>query len=117
MIAAAFLIGGFGYMGLELLWRRRTHWSMGLAGGACTALLYALFTLYSFSIWEAYLASALVITCVELVFGYVFNCCLGMNVWDYSRSKFNLLGQICLPYTLMWGLLGTGVWGVTLMAG
>lgn len=26
----------------------------------------------------------------------------GWNVWDYSDQPFNLLGQICLSYTLLW---------------
>ena len=30
-----FLVGAFAYMGLELVWRQRTHWSMGILGGLC----------------------------------------------------------------------------------
>ncbi len=32
-------IGGMGYVGLELVWRGRSHWSMFLAGGACFLLV------------------------------------------------------------------------------
>ena len=34
-----FLVGGFGYVALELLWRGRSHASMFLAGGICFLLL------------------------------------------------------------------------------
>ena len=37
-----------------------------------------------------------------VVFGLIFNCALGMGVWDYSRVPLNLWGQICLPFTLIW---------------
>ena len=39
-----FLLGGGVYAGLEILWRRRTHWTMFLTGGLCFTLLYTLTT-------------------------------------------------------------------------
>ena len=98
-------------MGLELLWRRRTHWTMGLAGGLCAALLYALFAAVEMPFWAAFLCGAAVISAVELVFGLVVNVALGMNVWDYSGVPFNLIGQVCLPYAFLWGVLSILVWG------
>lgn len=33
-----------------------------------------------------------------------------LGVWDYSAAPFNLLGQICLPFTLLWfPLCGIGI--------
>ena len=37
--AVLFYLGGCAYMGLELLWRGRTHGSMFVAGGACFLLI------------------------------------------------------------------------------
>ena len=37
-----FLLGGVGYLALELAWRGMTHWSMFWAGGGCLCLLQAL---------------------------------------------------------------------------
>ena len=34
-----FYLGGCAYMGLELLWRGRSHGSMFIAGGACFLLI------------------------------------------------------------------------------
>lgn len=31
--------------------------------------------------------------------------CGDWNVWDYSNMPFNLLGQICLPFTVIWFFL------------
>ena len=49
---------------------------------------------------------ALGVTLVEFIFGVVFNLIFKMNVWDYSAVPFNLFGQVCLLYTLLWGVLG-----------
>lgn len=45
---------------------------------------------------------ALGVTAIELVFGLIFNVWLGMNVWDYSNQPFNILGQICPIFSLIW---------------
>lgn len=111
MAALVFFIGGVGYMGLETLFRGRTHWSMGLAGGLCAMLLYLIFASVSLSVWAAYLIGAAVISAVELAFGLLFNVRLKLNVWDYSFVPFNFMGQICLRFSLVWGLFGILVWG------
>ncbi len=52
----------------------------------------------------AILGSA-VITSIELIFGIIFNIFLKKNVWDYSKLPFNLGGQVCARYSILWGLL------------
>ena len=37
-----FVLGGGGYLGIELAWRGSTHWTMFLAGGLCLCFLQAL---------------------------------------------------------------------------
>lgn len=101
-----FLIGAVGYALLETAWRGYTHWSMLLAGGVC----FVLFSLIN-ARWRLrpllykVLLCALAVTGVELVFGLIFNLWLGLDVWDYSALPFNFLGQICLIYTVLWGVL------------
>ena len=105
--AVFFIIGGLGYAIIELLWRGRTHWSMMLAGGIC----FILFSVIAEKLrgqrllYKAILC-ALAVTSVEFIFGIVFNIILRMQVWDYSGVPFNFLGQICLLYTVIWGILG-----------
>lgn len=52
------------------------------------------------------LAAAIIITLLEFVFGIIFNIFLGMNVWDYSNVPLNIMGQICLPFSLIWFAFG-----------
>lgn len=48
---------------------------------------------------------SIIITAVEFVFGCIFNLWMRLNVWDYSRIPFNIRGQICLLYSVLWGIL------------
>lgn len=98
-----FVCGAVAYPALEVLWRGYSHYSMALAGGVCCLMLYLLHRL--FFDWPLLLRAvggAFVITLVEFIFGAVFNLLLGMAVWDYSDVRFNLLGQVCLRYFLLW---------------
>lgn len=104
---AAFTVGFVGYPLLELLWRGRTHWSMALAGGVAGLLLYPLCGKKG-ARWIC-CKTAAVITGIELVFGFIFNLCLKQNVWDYSKKPFHFMGQICLPYSCLWFLLGVPI--------
>ena len=98
-----FLIGAIGYASIEIIWRGFTHWSMVIAGG----LAFVLFSIVSEklkgrSIFTKAAVCALGVTAIEFVFGVVFNLWLKMGVWDYSYMPFNLLGQICPAFTLIW---------------
>ena len=89
---------------LEILWRGYTHWSMALAGG-CAALLLSVIARRRCAFLRKCLAGALAITAVEFSFGLLFNVLGGLQVWDYSAQPFNIMGQICLPFCLLWLLL------------
>ncbi len=104
--ASVFLFGALGYPALEILWRGYTHPTMALAGGLGAVLLAGINRrLARGSLFLRLLASGAAITLTELLFGVVFNLALGMEVWDYSDLPLSLLGQICLPYALLWCLL------------
>lgn len=96
-----FALGGVGYVGLELLWRGRSHSSMFIAGGTCFLLLGGLgkVTGRMPRVLQA-MAGAGVITAVELTAGLLVN--RGYRVWDYRHVPMNFMGQICLPYSLLW---------------
>lgn len=105
--AIFFAVGGITYIFLELLWRGYTHWSMVFAGGISAILISLISEKFSKkSIAYKAILCAISITAVELFFGIVFNIILKMNVWDYSDIPFNLFGQICPSFTLLWGALG-----------
>lgn len=111
MISLWFAVGGTGYVLLELLWRRRSHVSMFIAGGVCFLLLIWL-SQQGLTLWMAAIAAGIGITAVEFAVGCVVNLWLKLNVWDYSCRKYNVLGQICLLYTVLWCGLG----GLTIAA-
>lgn len=115
--AVLFGIGAAGYCGLEVLWRGYTHWSMGLTGGACLVGLYALHRrMRGRPLALQALAGAGLVTAAEFGVGCVVNLLLGWNVWDYSRWHVQLLGQICLAFSMLWYLLCLGVFGVFRLA-
>ena len=104
-----FLIGGALYIVIELMWRGRSHWTMFFLGGIC--FLYAGMQ-NEYTEWDKPLTfqsvqAALFITATEFITGCIVNLWLGWHVWDYSELPFNLLGQICLPFSILWIFVGT----------
>lgn len=98
---AMFLMGGTGYVGLEFLWRGRSHISMFLAGGICFLLLGKLEEVKPrLPMALRCLVGAGIITFVELAAGLLAN--RDYRVWDYRQLPFNYHGQICLVYSLLW---------------
>ena len=88
-------------MGLELLWRGRSHGSMFLAGGSCFLLLGKLDEILPENrIALRGIAGAGAVTAVELVVGLLAN--RQYTVWDYRDMPLNFLGHICLPFSLAW---------------
>ena len=101
-----FVIGAIGYASIEIIWRGYTHWSMMIAGGLCFMMFSIIANkMKEKNIFMKAVVCAIGVTAVEFIFGVVFNIILKMNVWDYSHMPYNLLGQICPAYTLLWGML------------
>ena len=98
-----FILGAVGYAAIEVIFRGRTHWSMMIAGGLCLILFSMVSELLSGkSILLKAALCAVGVTAIEFIFGVVFNIWLGMGVWDYSDVPFNLMGQICPIFSIMW---------------
>ena len=108
-----FALGGSAYVGLELLWRGRSHISMFGAGGLCFLLLGKLReTKLSDPVKPV--AGAGLITAVELLTGLLVN--RDYHVWDYRTLPGNFKGQVCLPFSLLWipvSILGMKLYGFT----
>jgi hypothetical protein len=92
------VIGGAGYSFLEILWRGHTHWSMALAGGVCLPLIYRIHA------GRRHNLAVRSVICAGLI-----TLLLGWQVWDYSGLRFNLMGQVCLLYSLLWCLLSAAI--------
>lgn len=98
------VVGSIIYMSLEILWRGYTHWTMGVLGGICFICLGLINEILS---WETPLVlqmfiGSTIITILEFITGCIVNLWLGWNIWDYSNLPLNLLGQICLPFSILW---------------
>lgn len=96
-----FAIGGSIYVGLELVWRRRSHWTMFLLGGGCFLALGKLSPRLH-PLTRMTLGSA-ICTAGELLVGLVFN--RDYRIWDYRELPGNYRGQICLFFSLLWAPL------------
>ena len=107
--AALFAIGGGVYVGLELLWRGRSHVSMFASGGLCFLLLGRMRRLPG----RVILGPA-VITAVELATGLLVN--RDYAVWDYRAMPGNFLGQICPLYCLLWVPVSLAAMGLYTLA-
>jgi len=102
-----FLFGAISYTLIELLWRGYSHWSMFLLGGICflvVGLINEHLTIEVPLLPQA-IIGAFIITIFEFCTGCVVNLYLGLDVWDYYDMPYNILGQICLPYSVLWVFL------------
>ena len=96
-----FCTGGCAYMGLELLWRGRTHGSMFAAGGTCFLLIGHLNRVRPrLPLPLRAVVGAGIVTVVELGAGLL--CNRNFEVWDYRDRAGNFLGQICPIFTVLW---------------
>ena len=103
--AVVFLLGFFLYAMLEIAGRGRTHWTMGLLGGAALMYLYSMEQRLHEPEWMRALLGACFVTAAEFTAGVFDNLIMGWAVWDYSDRALNLLGQICPLFSVLWFLL------------
>lgn len=110
-----FGVCGTVYVLLELLYRGRSHISMFFAGGISAVGIWLCCNCRRMKnkclLVKCALGSAF-ITAVEFITGAVVNLWLHLKVWDYSSMPWNLLGQICLPFSLIWFVLTPPILGV-----
>ncbi len=113
-----FLFGGILYSLIEVVFRGFTHWSMTMTGGLCLVILYRRFSARPHEpMLMKCLFGAIVITSLEFIAGCIVNLWLGWNVWDYSGLMFNIYGQVCLPFSVLWFFLTMPVIALTELFG
>lgn len=102
-----FTFGGFVYYTIEMIFRGYSHESMYILGGICFVLIGCINEFFSWETLFQYqcLIGAGIVTVLEFITGCIVNLWLGLNVWDYSDMPLNLLGQICLPFSVIWIVL------------
>ena len=101
-----FSIFGLTYGLIEILWRGYTHPSMVIVGGICGLLIGLLNEKNrKMNLLLQMVEGMVIVTVLEFVSGIILNLCLGLNVWDYSNMRFNLLGQVCPQFSIAWFFL------------
>lgn len=100
-----FSIGGLSYMLIEILFSGSTHWTMGILGGICFILIGLIDSYYELPLYKQMVVGAVLITALEFIAGVILNLGFKLNIWDYSQLPFNILGQICLPFSIIWFFL------------
>lgn len=102
-----FWFGGSTYVTLEVLWRGYSHWTMLLLAGVVFIILGLLNEIWDWndSLIKQVAVGTIISTVFEFITGCVVNLWLGWNVWDYTGIPGNILGQICLPFTILWAII------------
>ena len=98
-----FLLGGYTYYSIEILWRGYSHYSMIICGGIC--FIYAGLqneqVEWDYPFWKQVLRVEAFILSAEFITGCIVNLWLGLNIWDYSGLPGNILGQTCPQFALL----------------
>lgn len=106
-------LGGSIYYMLEMGFRGFSHWSMFVVGGLalCFCTFQGEMTRWREAMWIQVLRSVVFVTALEFTTGIVVNKFFQLGVWDYSDQPFNLWGQICVPFMILFsGLLVVAIW-------
>ena len=65
---------------------------------------------WSKPLWIQVLRCTIFVTACEFITGLIVNKWLRLGVWDYSDQPFQLFGQICLPFAVIFsGLCVAGI--------
>ena len=105
-------LGGCIYYSFEVLFRGFSHWSMFVLGGSCFLFIIRQGELVHWSepLWRQMFRSVVFVTSMEFVTGIIVNKWLHLAVWDYTDQPFQLFGQICLPFMIIFsGLCTIGI--------
>lgn len=106
-MAVLLIIGGTAYVCIELIWRGHSDISMAVLGAISFVLIGNINESLPWELpfWIQCLIGTGMIVVLEFVSGCILNLWLHLGIWDYSNMPLNLLGQICLPFTIGWFFL------------
>lgn len=105
-------LGGCIYYGFEILFRGFSHWSMFVLGGICLIFFAVQGKMVHWEdpLWRQILRCVIFVTSMEFITGIIVNKWLHMDVWDYSELPFQIFGQICLQFAIIFsGLCAVGI--------
>ena len=104
-ILKIFTVGGCGYYIIEGLYRTilnrgSVHWTMFLVGGLSLVSIVTIDNLLKYSIIIKSILSAIVITLMEFIVGYIYTYIIHKPIWTYGTADF--MGIISFTWSLLW---------------
>jgi uncharacterized membrane protein len=111
-----FALGGTIYYSFEMFFRQMSHWSMFVLGGLCMVFIaqQGLWVEWKDPLWKQLLRCMVFVISGEFLTGILVNKWLQWEVWDYTDQPFQFMGQICLPFAIIFS--GICVIGIFLAA-
>jgi len=94
-----FILGGIIYMGIEVLYDNTSDRCMGFIGGLAF-VISSILLMFNLPYLINCLLIGVIVTVLELIGGLVFN--RKYHIWDYRKLPFNILGHVCLLFTVIW---------------
>lgn len=111
-ILVIWVLLGMVYFTIEGIWRIPKGGYANIVmlpiGGLCGLMVGGINQIPKFYkmkvIYQSLIGAALV-TIIEFLSGLVLNIHLGLRIWDYSGMPLNIMGQVCLPFSILWFLI------------
>jgi len=104
--------GGCLYYSFELIFRGFSHWTMFVLGGICLLFIYIQGAALGWTdaLVVQILRCIIFVTSMEFITGIIVNKWMNLEIWNYERMPFQLFGQICLPFAIIFsGLCALGI--------
>lgn len=96
-------LGGTLYYTFEMFFRGFSHWTMFVLGGICAVFCVwqGLVLKWREPLWIQIIRCTIFVIAGEFITGIVVNKWLRWQVWDYTDQPFQLFGQICAPFAII----------------
>lgn len=103
-----FIVFGWMYYGIEILYRGYSHWTMAVLAGIIAILIGGLNDTFSYEM--PFDLQIIIGTCFATVFegiaGVILNIFLGLGIWDYSNLWGTFFfGQCNIFFCVAWAVL------------
>lgn len=103
------LLLGMCYVTIEGIWRIPSGgfvniWMLVVGGlaGLVVGSINQIPKFYNLTVTTQAFIGAISTTIIEFISGIILNKIFDLGIWDYSELPFNIMGQICLPFSIIW---------------
>ncbi|MFT5873847.1 MAG: putative membrane protein [Clostridium sp.] len=95
---------GIIYLLIEFIYKGSTYWQMAVIGGIAGMLVGLINKIFPWNtpLWTQGSIGMIVATICEFIGGCYLNLYMHYSMWSYIGLPFNLLGQVCLYFSITW---------------